>query len=117
MTKEKLEEILKINKDISSLEKEIEVFNKRIERVKAYIAYMDGRVKPVMFGPNPAKKVEIKFQIEEHCKTNIDDMFDLAEENKEEFVKFLKNCLSSYEKKIKANEKKIQELNIIFEAA
>ena len=27
-------------------------------------------------------------------------MFDLAEENKDEFVKFLKNCLSSYEKKL-----------------
>ena len=49
---------------------------------------------------------------------NIDtrDMFDLVEENKKEFVDFLKKCQSGYLKKIKEIDSSLQNLEFEFES-
>ena len=72
---------------------------------------MDGRVSPITWNGKVYKKVEIKFNMDEH-PLNIDtrDMFDLVEENKKEFIDFLKKCQSGYLKKIKEIEASINKL-------
>ena len=76
---------------------------------------MDGRHKPIEFAGKTYKKVEIKFNMDEKpTTTHVEDMFDLVEENKKEFVSFLKKCQVNYLKMIEAEKDKVQNLENLF---
>lgn len=101
MTTQSFEKALDLRKQISDIEKTVPVLNSRIERFNDYIEFMDGRVKPISRNGKNYKKVEIKFNIND-IPTDLDarDMFDIVEENKKDFVEFLKKCQKNYEKKL-----------------
>ena len=76
---------------------------------------MDGRHKPIEFAGKTYKKVEIKFNMDEKPTTmHVEDMFDLVEENKKEFISFLKKCQVNYLKMIEAEKDKAQNLENLF---
>lgn len=111
MTKEAFEKARDIIQNIDFLGKEIPKLEERIERFDEYIEWMDGRHNPIKFAGKEYKKVEIKFNMSERV-TDIDgrDLFDIVEENKKEFIDFLKKCQNNYKKKLENNKKEIKSL-------
>lgn len=111
MTLEEFNKASEIRKNIEELIKTKNSLTSRVERFNDYLSFMDGRVSPVTWNGKVYKKAEIRFNMDEH-PLNIDtrDMFDLIEENKKEFVDFLKKCQSGYLKKIKEIEANINKL-------
>lgn len=111
MTLEEFNKAAEIRKNIEELIKTKNSLTSRVERFNDYLSFMDGRVPPVTWNGKVYKKAEIRFNMDEH-PLNIDtrDMFDLVEENKKEFVDFLKKCQNGYLKKIKEIEANINKL-------
>lgn len=101
MTLDAFTKATEIKQKIADVEQEVPILQKRIERFNDYIEFMDGRIKPITAYGKTYKKAEIHFNINERV-TDVDsrDMFDIVEENKKEFVEFLKKCQKNYEKKL-----------------
>ena len=115
MTKETFEKAKEIEKEINISNEKINQYNKRANRFNDYIEWMDGRHKPIEFVGKTYKKVEIKFNMDEKpTTTHVEDMFDLVEENKKEFVSFLKKCQANYLKMIESEKDKVQSLENLF---
>ena len=115
MTKETFEKAKEIEKEIDISNEKIKQYNERAKRFNDYIEWMDGRHKPIEFAGKTYKKVEIKFNMDEKpTTTHVEDMFDLVEENKKEFVSFLKKCQVNYLKMIEAEKDKVQNLENLF---
>lgn len=110
MTLEEFNKAAEIRKNIEELIKTKNSLINRVERFNDYLSFMDGRVSPITWNNKVYKKAEIRFNMDEH-PLNIDtrDMFDLVEENKKEFIDFLKKCQSGYLKKIKEIEVSINK--------
>ena len=111
MTLEEFNKASEIRKNIEEFIKIKNSLTSRVERFNDYLSFMDGRVPPVTWNGKIYKKAEIRFNMDEH-PLNIDtrDMFDLVEENKKEFIDFLKKCQNGYLKKIKEIEASINKL-------
>ena len=110
MTLEEFNKAAEIRKNIEELIKIKNSLISRVERFNDYLSFMDGRVPPITWNGKVYKKAEIKFNMDEHpLNTDIRDMFDLVEENKKEFIDFLKKCQNGYLKKIKEIEASINK--------
>jgi hypothetical protein len=116
MTKEIFERAKEIEQKISSNDLEIKKLNAKASRFNDYIDWMDGRHKPIEHAGKTYKKVEIKFNMDARpTSIHIDDMFDMVEENKKDFLKFLIKSQSNYLEKIKTIEKENKILKEEFE--
>ena len=116
MTKEEFKKAVDINEKIAEAERKIPILSTRVERFDDYIGFMDGRVPPLEAHGKILPKVEVKFNINDRM-TDVDarDMFNIVEENKKEFIDFLKKCQANYKKKLEAQGKEIKELEKEFE--
>lgn len=115
MTKEVFEKAKEIEKEIDISNKKVKQYNERAKRFDDYIEWMDGRHKPIQFAGKTYKKVEIKFNMDEKpTAIHVEDLFDLVEENKKEFLSFLKKCQANYLKMVKDEENKIQTMENMF---
>lgn len=112
MTKEEFLKAKEIVGNIGKLATDNKNLQVRSDRFNDYIEWMDGRHNPITFAGRTYKKVEVKFNMLDK-PTDVDarDLFDIVEENKKDFVAFLKKCQKNYDDKIKANEKQIEELD------
>ena len=117
MTKEEFKKAVDINEKIAEAERKMPILSTRIERFNDYINFMDGRVPPLKAHGKILPKVEVKFNINDRM-TDVDirDMFNIVEENKKDFVEFLKKCQSNYKKKLEIQGKEIEELEKEFES-
>jgi hypothetical protein len=117
MTKELFNRAKEILEEISNKEQELTLLEKRAERFGVYIEWMDGRHQPIKANGKIYKKVDIKFNMSERpTDVSVDDLFDITEENKKEFVEFLQKCQKSYLKKIKDNRQQVEELQREFDS-
>lgn len=116
MTKELFNRAKEILEEITNKEQELTLLEKRAERFGAYIEWMDGRHQPIKANGKIYKKVDIKFNMSERpTDVSVDDLFDITEENKKEFVEFLQKCQKGYLKKIKDNRQQVEELQRQFD--
>lgn len=116
MTKELFNRAKEILEEITNKEQELTLLEKRAERFGVYIEWMDGRHQPIKANGKIYKKVDIKFNMSEKpTDVSIDDLFDITEENKKEFVEFLQKCQKGYLKKIKDNRQQVEELQRQFD--
>lgn len=115
MTREDFEKAKEIEKGINNSLEKVAQYKSRAERFNSYIDWMDGRHKPVEFAGKIYKKVDIKFNMDTRpVLSHAEDMFDLVEENKKDFLVFLKKCQSNYLKMIKEEEENIKKMNVVF---
>ncbi len=111
MTKELFDKAKDLLEAIEMKNKEVGILEKRAERFAAYIDWMDGRHQPIKANGKTYRKVEIKFNMSVRpTEVSVDDLFDLVEENKKEFVDFLQKCQKSYLKKTKENKSQVEKL-------
>jgi hypothetical protein len=116
MTKELFNRAKEILEEITNKEQELTLLEKRAERFGVYIEWMDGRHQPIKANGKIYKKVDIKFNMSEKpTDVSVDDLFDITEENKKEFVEFLQKCQKGYLKKIKDNRQQVEELQRQFD--
>lgn len=116
MTKELFNRAKEILEEIANKEQELTLLEKRAERFGVYIEWMDGRHQPIKANGKIYKKVDIKFNMSERpTDVSVDDLFDITEENKKEFVEFLQKCQKGYLKKIKDNRQQVEELQRQFD--
>ena len=116
MTKELFDKANEILTEIKKRENDLLPLEERAKRFDDYIEWMDGRHQPIEFAGKTYKKVEIKFNMDNKPMTiHTVDMFDLVEENKKDFIAFLKKCQSNYQKKITENNRQIKELQKQFD--
>ena len=116
MTKELFDKANEIVTEIKKRENDLLPLEERAKRFDDYIEWMDGRHQPIEFAGKTYKKVEIKFNMDNKPMTiHTVDMFDLVEENKKDFIAFLKKCQSNYQKKITENNRQIKELQKQFD--
>jgi len=112
MTLEDFNKAAEVRESISKAEKQLPLLDMKVNRFDDYINFMDGRVNPIKAHGKVYKKVEIKFNINERVTDyDVRDMFDIVEENKKEFIEFLKKCQNNYKKKIEEQKKLINSLN------
>ena len=115
MTREDFEKAKEIEKGINNSLEKVAQYKSRAERFNSYIDWMDGRHKPVEFAGKIYKKVDIKFNRDTRpVLSHAEDMFDLVEENKKDFLVFLKKCQSNYLKMVKEEEENIKKMNVVF---
>ena len=115
MTREDFEKAKEIEKGINNSLEKVAQYKSRAERFNSYIDWMDGRHKPVEFAGKIYKKVDIKFNMDTSpVLSHAEDMFDLVEENKKDFLVFLKKCQSNYLKMVKEEEENIKKMNVVF---
>lgn len=119
MTKEQFEQLNGINAQINSILKDNEALQRKSDRIDDYIKFVkdDKKADTITYIGKRYNKVDIKFYMGNPTETNVLDYFPLALENKDAFVKFLKECKKGYNEAIKVNEKKMKELQRAFEAA
>lgn len=111
MTKELFDKAKDLLETIEVKNKEADILEKRAERFAAYIDWMDGRHQPIKANGKTYRKVEIKFNMSVRpTEVSVDDLFDLVEENKKEFVDFLQKCQKNYLKKTKENKSQVEKL-------
>lgn len=111
MTKELFDKAKDLLETIEVKNKEADILEKRAERFAAYIDWMDGRRQPIKANGKTYRKVEIKFNMSARpTEVSVDDLFDLVEENKKEFVDFLQKCQKNYLKKTKENKSQVEKL-------
>ena len=111
MTKELFDKAKDLLETIEVKNKEVSILEKRTERFAAYIDWMDGRHQPIKANGKTYRKVEIKFNMSTRpTEVSVDDLFDLVEENKKEFVDFLQKCQKNYLKKTKENKSQVEKL-------
>ena len=70
---------------------------------------------PIKIRDKVYRKVDIRFNINSVTDIDVADMFDMVDENKKEFVDFLKKCQANYKKKIDNCNKEIKELYAEFD--
>jgi hypothetical protein len=115
MTREDFEKAKEIEKEINNSLEKVAQYKSRAERFNSYIDWMDGRHKPVEFAGKIYKKVDVKFNMDARpVLSHAEDMFDLVEENKKDFLVFLKKCQSNYLKMVKEEEENIKKMNVVF---
>jgi DNA replicative helicase MCM subunit Mcm2 (Cdc46/Mcm family) len=115
MTREDFEKAKEIEKGINNSLEKVAQYKSRAERFNSYIDWMDGRHKPVEFAGKIYKKVDVKFNMDARpVLSHAEDMFDLVEENKKDFLVFLKKCQSNYLKMVKEEEENIKKMNVVF---
>ena len=111
MTKELFEKALKIQEEIELNKKTLIPLEARVKRFDDYIEWMDGRHQPIKVAGKTYKKAEINFYMDERpTNTHVEDLFDMVEENKKDFLIFLKKCQTNYQKKILEVSKQIKKL-------
>jgi hypothetical protein len=111
MTKEIFERAKVIEQEMSERKTRSQEYKQRAEHFNQYIDWMDGRHAPIKFANKVYKKVELKFNMYENPTVyHIEDAFDMIEENKKDFIAFLKKCQSNYLKLSEAEENKIVAL-------
>lgn len=115
MTEENFKKAEEIRNEISEREKFIPLLQKRVNRFDDYLNFMDGRKNPVEFCGKTYKKAELKFTLDNPTVFNPVDDFDMIEENKKEFISFLKKCQANYKSKLEASKAEISALTKQFE--
>lgn len=115
MTEEKFNKAEELKKEISNRKQMLPIYINRVKRFDDYISFMDGRKNPVKFCGKIYKKAEVKFVMDNPTMTDPNDLFDMVEENKKEFVDFLSKCQKNYKKKLETLNSDIEKLNKEFE--
>ena len=116
MTEEQFETALKIKEKIEENEKEIPALKERVLRFNDYIKHVSSDESPVVYYGKKYKKVDIAFNMGNPTISDVRDYFDIVEENKKDFLDFLKKCQKNYKKRIEEHESEISGLKSQLEA-
>ena len=113
MTLEQYNKAKEVEAELLSIKQELPKLAERVVRYNDYLKLMDGRTPAPTYAGKPVKKAELKLNVDP-IKTDLADNFDMIEENKEDFVKFLKKCQANYQKQIESLMKRQEELEVEF---
>lgn len=91
-----------IEEQINEIDRQTPILQNRIRRYDDYLHLMDGRIPAPTYAGKPMKKVELKLNVDP-IKIDTSDQFDMVEENKADFIIFLKKCQSNYKKLVERN--------------
>lgn len=114
MTLEEYEMAKEIMMKIQEHEKEIMILNGRASRVNEYIELAKKKDSKVTFAGKEHDRISMRFIFNNPTESDVRDMFSLIDDNKADFLAFLKKSVSNYEKEIKRHEKEIADLKETF---
>lgn len=113
MTPEQYNRAKEIETELLNIKKDLPMLAERVARFNDYLHLMDGRTPAPEYAGKPMKKVELIIRTDS-IKIDLRDRFDMVEDNKKEFVDFLKKCQANYQKQIEKLLKRKEELEAEF---
>lgn len=109
MTLEQYNRAKEIENELMQIKNQLPVLIQRVARFNDYLHLMDGRIPAPQYAGKIVKKVELKINTDA-IEIDLRDRFDMVEDNKKEFVDFLKKCQANYQKQIEKLGARKQEL-------